>query len=151
VWWYVFVHWRDIHVPSVLLSKQKFRKEKVTETMKSVVLTHSASYGVCILLSLKKINERWFKKYPLPHAFFLMSLTIPLSYILTKKKWAHVSLVGTIPQGFPSFSLINVHAENTFAVIKQAITYSIFYFIIHITIAKTVAEQQHVTVCKFSR
>ncbi|XP_053992694.1 uncharacterized protein LOC128883872 isoform X2 [Hylaeus volcanicus] len=122
VWWYVFVHWRDIHIPSVLLT----------------------CYGLCLLLSLQKINRRWFQKYPLPHAFFLMLLTIPLAYIFTKKNWAHVNLVGTIPQGFPSFSLKNIQSGTTFSVIKQALTYSIFYFIIHITIAKTVAEQQHV-------
>lgn len=108
----------------------------------------SAGFGVAVMLFTQYANRRWLAKYPFPAAFFVMALCIPVSFFLTAYGGIQLDIVAHIPQGFPSFRPFNwnVPTVHVTQLLKQSVCYAFFYFIIHVTIAKTIAQQHSISV-----
>lgn len=123
-WWYIVTHFTEINIATVVI----------------------ALLGIVILILMQWINKRWLAKCPIPAAFLMMAFCIPFSFLLTRYTNFNLNIVGDVPQGFPNFQL---SGWNTFTmhfgrVAQQAVCYAFFYFVIHITIAKTIAQQHSV-------
>ena len=90
--------------------------------------------GVMVLVALKN----WAPKIP-------ASLVLVVTAILASWLWDFESLgiavVGTIPQGLPSFSIPSVRMEEAEALLPIALTLSLVAFLEAISVAKSVEEQ----------
>lgn len=99
--------------------------------------------GVVILWFSKYANKRWFKKFPLPGSLFVIVIFVLIGYsVKIDQPPFNVKVIGDIPPGLPGPLVFNFDKEIVLTVLQQAAWYSILYFVIHISISKTIAQQR---------
>lgn len=112
-----------------------------------LVLLSTGTCGIMLLWFFTFINRKWFKAFPLPGSLFVMIAFILISYIFKiDQSPSNVPIIGEVPSGFPRPQVFNFDSSLVFPIFKASILYSIVYFFIHISIARSVAHKGDFTV-----
>lgn len=96
-----------------------------------------------LLWITKYANSRWFKKFQIPGSLFAIAIFVLIGFLMKiDKPPFSVKVLGDIPRGLPTPMVFDFHESIAFPLFKQALWFSVLYFVIHISIAKTIAQQK---------
>ncbi len=109
--------------------------EAIGYTFQHIKSTHLitfsiTAFAITFLLVFRKINKK------LPAALLLIMLFIGLSYFLDLKSYG-VTIIGTIPSGFPEFAIPNFNFETIKKLIPTATTLTLIGYIGSVGIGKS--------------
>ncbi|CEM08049.1 unnamed protein product [Vitrella brassicaformis CCMP3155] len=97
--------------------------------------------GLIILFLVKWINGRYFKKFPLPGQLIVMVLFTFLTWLFKLNEAPfNLRILHEIPQGFPVPDVPHFKA-HFLQLFQQAIPLAVMFYIIHISVAKTVGKK----------
>ncbi|CBZ55213.1 hypothetical protein NCLIV_056370 [Neospora caninum Liverpool] len=119
--------------------------------------------GICclsigILAICKFLSRRYFKCFPLPGPLIVVAIFTAITYLCRLDEKFGVKVIGLIPDGFPSARLPSFYVPVLPAsdldgsavtyrlafldVLREAFPLTVMFFIIHISIAKTITQQK---------
>eukprot|EP01053_Blabericola_migrator_P013202 Blabericola_migrator_1__13201@NODE_90_length_14571_cov_105_361280_g80_i0_p2_GENE_NODE_90_length_14571_cov_105_361280_g80_i0NODE_90_length_14571_cov_105_361280_g80_i0_p2_ORF_typecomplete_len904_score66_74Sulfate_transp/PF00916_20/7e96STAS/PF01740_21/2e14STAS_2/PF13466_6/0_31_NODE_90_length_14571_cov_105_361280_g80_i034036114 len=107
--------------------------------------------SLVFLILCKKVSNRYCRKFPIPAPLILVIVSCLISWSVNLKETYGISIVGNIPRGLPSAYVPSIHwgrnttdhnAPSVRELFVQCLSLCPIYFIIHISIAKTIATRQ---------
>ncbi|KFH09745.1 STAS domain-containing protein [Toxoplasma gondii VAND] len=119
--------------------------------------------GICclsivLLAGCKFLSRRYFKSFPLPGPLIVVAVFTTVTYLCRLNEKFGVKVIGHIPDGFPSARLPSFYVPVLPAsdldgsavtyrlafldVLREAFPLTVMFFIIHISIAKTITQQK---------
>ncbi|PFH34251.1 STAS domain-containing protein [Besnoitia besnoiti] len=123
---------------------------------------NGAAVGICcasiaVLALCKFLSRRYCKCFPLPGPLIIVAIFTTLTYLCRLDESHGLKVIGRIPDGFPAarlpsfyvpvFNSNDLSDEVTYRLafldmLREAIPLTAMFFIIHISIAKTITQQK---------
>lgn len=98
--------------------------------------------GICLLIILNYLNRTYLRRFPIPSSLSFMTVFILFGFFLRIDKEPYsVPVVGVIPPGLPKPVAFNFDSSLLGPIAQQALWYSVVYYFIHISVAKSMAQK----------
>jgi MFS superfamily sulfate permease-like transporter len=107
--------------------------------------------GIILLFLLQILNSKWTKHYPIPSSLVFVIVFIFLGYQTKMDRQPYnVPVVGTIPMGLPKPQAFSFESTLLLPVAKQALSYALVYFLMHVSVVNRFAQKHGYLVSSFN-